>query len=94
MEETANILKNATEKSFVILDEVGRGTSIQDGISLAYGILKHLLSKNQCRGIFSTHYHELAQVVDSLNAQCHSHISCHRTKIATTQVSLFEYSSG
>jgi DNA mismatch repair ATPase MutS len=86
MEETANILKNATHKSFVILDEVGRGTSIKDGISLAYGILKHLLSNNQCRGIFSTHYHELAEIVDSLNEECVSNIACYRTKITRTQV--------
>ncbi|KAJ3166674.1 hypothetical protein HDU88_003157 [Geranomyces variabilis] len=60
MEETAAILNNATEKSFVIMDEIGRGTSTLDGHALARAVLTHLHSTNSCRGVFATHYHELA----------------------------------
>ncbi|KAJ3156275.1 hypothetical protein HDU86_004039 [Geranomyces michiganensis] len=60
MEETAAILNNATKKSFVIMDEIGRGTSTLDGHALARAVLTHLHSTNACRGVFATHYHELA----------------------------------
>jgi hypothetical protein len=61
MEETANILNNSTQDSFVILDEIGRGTSTIDGFCLAYGIQKYLHDKIKCRGIFATHYHEVGE---------------------------------
>lgn len=75
MTETASILMNATEKSFVILDEIGRGTSTFDGISLAWAITEFLHDKIKAKTLFATHYHELIDLGDSLSAASNFHVS-------------------
>lgn len=62
MTETANILHHATDKSLVILDEIGRGTSTFDGISIAWAVAEHLHNQIHCRTMFATHYHELTEL--------------------------------
>lgn len=64
MNETANILNNATKKSFVILDEIGRGTSTFDGVSLAWAIAEYLNNEIKCFTLFATHYHHLNKLTE------------------------------
>ena len=68
MNETANILNNSTTRSLVILDEIGRGTSTYDGLSIAWAVIEHLhgTGVNGPRTLFATHYHELTRLRDSL----------------------------
>lgn len=71
MIETATILNQATEKSFVILDEVGRGTSTYDGLSIAWAVMENLYKVNRCRVLFATHYRELVGLQRTLtNIRC------------------------
>jgi len=66
MIETAAILNQATERSLVVLDEIGRGTSTFDGMSIAWAAVEHIHDRNRCRGLFATHYHELTALSQSL----------------------------
>ena len=74
MTETANILHNATDKSLVLLDEIGRGTSTFDGLSLAWAVAKQLLEKNRSYTLFATHYFELTRIVDEFKHTANVHL--------------------
>jgi len=75
MVETSNILNNATENSFLILDEIGRGTSTYDGMSLAWAVLEHIHTKIHSKTLFATHYHQLNQLENQLGGIKNYHIS-------------------
>ncbi len=68
MAEVANILKDATENSLVVLDEIGRGTSTYDGLSIAWAVAEYIADKNKigCKTLFATHYHELVQLEEKI----------------------------
>ncbi len=66
MAETAEIIRHATDKSLVILDEVGRGTSTYDGLSIAWALVEHLIYTTKCFSLFATHYHELIDLIEEL----------------------------
>lgn len=66
MEETATILKQATEKSLIVLDEIGRGTSTFDGVSIAWGIMEFLHDRTKAKTLFASHYHELIKLADTM----------------------------
>ncbi len=80
MVETAAILAQATERSFVILDEVGRGTSTYDGLALAWAIAEAVHGTNRCRCLFATHYHELARLAASCEALSLHHVRAREWK--------------
>ncbi len=73
MVETATILNLATDRSLVILDEIGRGTATYDGLSIAWACVEHLHMVNRCRALFATHFHELTALASRLDTghQCH-----------------------
>ena len=75
MTETARILNNATTRSLVVLDEIGRGTSTYDGLSLAWAIVEHLHDRIGCRTLFATHYHELTDLASTLSAVTNLNVS-------------------
>ncbi|MEM6476406.1 MAG: DNA mismatch repair protein MutS, partial [Pseudomonadota bacterium] len=80
MVETAAILAQATPNSFVILDEVGRGTSTYDGLALAWAVVEAVHSRIACRCLFATHYHELARLADSCEALSLHHVRAREWK--------------
>jgi len=92
MVETAAILNQAGPQSFVILDEIGRGTATFDGLSIAWAALEHLHEVNCCRALFATHYHELTALAAKLPA-----LACHTMRVKEWQgdvVFLHEVASG
>ena len=75
MKETANILRRATRRSLVVLDEIGRGTSTYDGLSIAWAVAEHLHDVVGCRALFATHYHELTDLTASCAAAANHSVS-------------------
>ena len=80
MVETAAILNQATARSLVILDEIGRGTATFDGLSIAWACVEHLHEANRCRGLFATHYHELTHLAGTLER-----LSCYAMRVKEWQ---------
>ncbi len=80
MVETAAILSQATARSFVILDEVGRGTSTYDGLAIAWAVVEAIHDRNQCRCLFATHYHELTRLAERLDALSLHHVRAREWK--------------
>ena len=75
MNETANILNNATKRSLIILDELGRGTSTFDGLSIAWSVIEHIHNETKAKTLFATHYHQLCQLENYLPAVKNYHIT-------------------
>jgi DNA mismatch repair protein MutS len=75
MTEAANILHNATERSLVLVDEIGRGTSTFDGLALAYAIARHLLEANRSYTLFATHYFELTRLTEEFKQLANVHLA-------------------
>ncbi|HEX8308747.1 MAG TPA: DNA mismatch repair protein MutS, partial [Allosphingosinicella sp.] len=80
MVETAAILSQATERSFVILDEVGRGTSTYDGLAIAWAVTEAIHDRNRCRCLFATHYHELTRLAERLDSLSLHHVRAREWK--------------
>jgi len=83
MTEAANILRNATEQSLVLVDEIGRGTSTFDGLALAFAIARHLLTHNRSYTLFATHYFELTHLVEEFQQAANLHFTAveHKQRI-------------
>ncbi len=80
MVETAAILAQATERSFIVLDEVGRGTSTYDGLAIAWAVVEAVHEVNRCRCLFATHYHELTRLAEKLDALALRHVRAREYK--------------
>ncbi len=80
MVETAAILAQATPRSFVILDEVGRGTSTYDGLAIAWAVVEAIHEDNRCRCLFATHYHELTRLAERCDALTLHHVRAREWK--------------
>jgi DNA mismatch repair protein MutS len=80
MVETAAILSQATERSFVILDEVGRGTSTYDGLAIAWAVVEAIHDVSRCRCLFATHYHELTRLAERLDSLSLLHVRAREWK--------------
>jgi DNA mismatch repair protein MutS len=80
LRQTAAIINQATERSLVILDEIGRGTATFDGLSIAWASVEHLHESNKCRALFATHYHELTSLQARLDQ-----LSCFSLKVKEWQ---------
>jgi DNA mismatch repair protein MutS len=80
MVETANILHHATDRSLVVLDELGRGTSTYDGVSIAWAVCEHLHQKTRARTLFATHYHELVELSRTLTGVRNLHAAVQEWK--------------
>ncbi|KAM6498292.1 MutS domain V domain containing protein [Amanita muscaria] len=95
MLETAEILRRATPRSLVIMDEVGRGTTVRDGLAIAFATVHHLSLHNKCRALFATHFHELADMLgypEHKSRGPHGHISFFCTDVHETDDDHFAYS--
>lgn len=86
MLETAEILKQATPRSFVIMDEVGRGTTPEDGVAVGYACLDHLQRINKCRALFATHFHALADMTRDFEG-----LGCYCTDVAEEEDGSWAY---
>src|SRR5215472_11917933 len=75
MNETANIINNATDRSLVILDEIGRGTSTFDGLSIVWSVAEFLYDKIKARTLFATHYHELTKLAEDRKGVCNLNVA-------------------
>jgi DNA mismatch repair protein MutS len=82
MQETAHILNNATSRSLVVLDEIGRGTATFDGLSIAWAVAEHLAKHGRARPktLFATHYHELTDLADGLPGVVNAHVTAREWK--------------
>jgi DNA mismatch repair protein MutS len=74
MTEAANILNNATDKSLILMDEIGRGTSTYDGLSLAWAVARHIARVNRSFTLFATHYFELTQLAHQIDGVANVHL--------------------
>jgi len=79
MSETSAILHTATSRSLVLLDEIGRGTSTYDGVSIAWSVSEFLHDRIGCKTVFATHYHELTELADQLVAGCNYSVEVRET---------------